>query len=265
MIDIIQQRLKSDLSLNKLYNSYLIQTEDYDIAHTSLNDFIKTDLLNIPSTENSHPDFIVIKKESITVKGISVDQIRYLQKFLYKTSVISGKKIALIIGADQMNLNAANSCLKILEDTPLNSYLFLVTKNAASILPTIRSRCSKINLINHKGELPIDEKYLYPLLKSFPLKDKLAFIREFSSKDRDLWSNFVAAVEMLLCRQIKKAINCKIELSEIENNILLQFQSNSPEYLLYKFEKVKKLAHDTINFDLELQASSLLMIDNFKC
>ena len=40
-----------------------------------------------------------------------------------------------------MNINTVNSCLKLLEDTSKDTYIFLITTNIAAILPTIRSRC----------------------------------------------------------------------------------------------------------------------------
>jgi DNA polymerase-3 subunit delta' len=259
---MITDRLKRDLSLDRLYNSYLIQTDNYDAALKSLKNFALNDLLG--SASNTHPDFVAVEKESGNVKGISVDQIRVLQKFLYKTSVLSGKKVAVIVGAEQMNLNASNSCLKILEDTPANSHLFLLTKNSASILPTIRSRCTKINVAGSNKELSIDEKYLRPLLKTTAFSERLAFIKEFAAKDRDLWVSFSTSAEGLLCRLTKRAAGCNVELAELEEKIFSQFKSRAPEYILYKFEKVRALIDDTINFDLELQASCALLIDNFR-
>lgn len=259
---MITDRLKMDLSLNRLYNSYLIQTDNYESVFKSLKNFVLKELVN--STSDTHPDFVVVEKEDKNVKGIAVDQIRTLQKFLYKTSVISGKKVAVIIGAEQMNLNASNSCLKILEDTPANSHLFLLTKNSAGILPTIRSRCSKINIAASSREPIIDEKYLLTLLKSTPLNERLAFIKEFAAKDRDLWADFSTTTENLLCRLTKQTAGCNIELSELEKKLLSQFSSKAPEYILYKFEKVRALIDDTVNFDLDLQASCALLIDNFR-
>jgi DNA polymerase-3 subunit delta' len=259
---MINQRLKRDLSLNRLYNSYLIRVDNYNTGLEELKSFVLRELLG--ETADTHPDFVVVEKESGNVKGISVDRIRILQKFLYKTSVISGKKVAVIVGAEQMNLNASNSCLKILEDTPANSYLFLLTKNSASILPTIRSRCAKINVTGNNKEPIADEKYLRALLKSTPFSERLAFIKEFATKDRDLWVDFSSSTESLLCRLTKQAAGCNVELAELEKKLLSQFSSRAPEYILYKFEKVRALIDDTINFDLDLQASCALLIDNFR-
>ena len=48
-----------------------------------------------------------------------------------------------------MNINASNALLKILEEPKLNTYFFLISHQPSSLLPTIKSRCLKINLPNH--------------------------------------------------------------------------------------------------------------------
>ena len=48
-----------------------------------------------------------------------------------------------------MNIFASNALLKILEEPKLNTYFFLISHQPSSLLPTIKSRCLKINLPNH--------------------------------------------------------------------------------------------------------------------
>jgi DNA polymerase-3 subunit delta' len=188
-----------------------------------------------------------------------------MQKFLYKTSVITGKKVAVIYAADQMNINAANSCLKILEDTPPNTYIFLITNNAASVIPTIRSRCVKINY--HYIASPdqeIDARFLKPLNKKTDIIEKLEFIGEFAYKDRDLWREFSVSMEELMAKFCKKIAGLDIDLTESELAIFDQFKSKSQHYLQIKYDKIKKIIDDTNLFDLDLRSSSLLLIDKFK-
>jgi DNA polymerase-3 subunit delta' len=127
---MIKEYLESRFKGGKLYNSWLIQADDTKKALEDLQEFVSQTLLSGELELASNPDFkIVTRQTSATVntKNISVEQIRNLQEFLNKTSAISGIKIAIIYQADLMNLNSANSCLKILEDTPRNSYIFLIT------------------------------------------------------------------------------------------------------------------------------------------
>lgn len=260
---MIKQHLENHYNIGRLNNCYLINTDSIDEGLLQLNDFISSSLLN--GRVENHPDYIYVQKSDNKTKNISVDQIRSMQKFLYKTSVITGKKVAVIYAADQMNINAANSCLKILEDTPDNTYIFLITNSAASIIPTIRSRCAKINY--HFNLLPdkeTDVKFLKPLSKKVSITDKLQFIAEFGYKDRDLWMQFSVSMEELMAKFCKKIAGLSIDLSELELSILAQFKSNSPYYLQMKYDQIRKMNDDTNLFDLDLRSSCLLLIDKFR-
>jgi DNA polymerase-3 subunit delta' len=72
---------------------------------------------------------------------IKVEQIRELSRFLDHTSQRGGYKIAIVNPAEAMNLNAANSLLKTLEEPPPSSFLLLITANPSQLPATIRSRC----------------------------------------------------------------------------------------------------------------------------
>ena len=104
---------------------------------------------------NSHPNIRYIKKEidekTKKMKNfITIDQIRKLNQFSLETSIIDNMpKFILIDSADDMNLNASNAFLKILEEPKINTYFFLISHQPSSLLSTIKSRCLKINLLNH--------------------------------------------------------------------------------------------------------------------
>ena len=104
---------------------------------------------------NSHPNIIIVEKEidEKTKKHknfIIIDQIRKINQFCSETSIIEDiPKFILIDCADDMNINASNALLKILEEPKLNTYFFLISHQPSSLLPTIKSRCLKINLPNH--------------------------------------------------------------------------------------------------------------------
>jgi DNA polymerase-3 subunit delta' len=77
---------------------------------------------------------------------ITVDDTREIEKFLHLTSAEGGWRVVVIDGADEMNPNAANAVLKILEEPPRRSLLLLVAQSTGRLLPTIRSRCRKMAL-----------------------------------------------------------------------------------------------------------------------
>lgn len=74
-------------------------------------------------------------------RDITVDEIRKLNGFFNLSATDGGHRVVIIDAADEMNPNAANALLKILEEPPANSTLLLISHRPMRLLPTIRSRC----------------------------------------------------------------------------------------------------------------------------
>lgn len=269
---MIKEYLYRDLNLNKLYNSYLISVDKIDTAMYEVLQFISNNFYHQQSAL-SHPDFMLVRKIEGNIKNISVEQIRNLQNFLNKTSVISGYKIAIIYAADQMNINAANSCLKLLEETPKKTHIFLITTNPHTILPTIRSRCAKIR-VNEAGNIDgcfniqnnqIDSYYIKPLLKMTKIDEHLIYLKYFLSKDTDAWIDFTNNIQNLIIRIYKKITTKNILLSPIETQFLDQLIPISALDINNKYNELVNLTKNTINFNLDVRASYILLIKNFNC
>lgn len=78
--------------------------------------------------------------------AITVDEVRRAGHFFSQTSGTGNWRIVIIDPADDLNRNAANAILKILEEPPRRA-LFLVLSHApGKLLPTIRSRCQPLKL-----------------------------------------------------------------------------------------------------------------------
>lgn len=262
---MIKEYLSYRYKCGKLYNSWLISADKTASALKEVQEFISQALFEGDSVEN-HPDHKIIEKLETTSKSISIEQLREMQEFLSKTPIKARYKVAIIYHADLMTLNAANSCLKILEDTPSNSYIFLITSKALAILPTIRSRCAKVSFYL---ATPFEEsrdyiRFITPLLASnCQAQERLEILNQLASKDREIWNSFVDSILMLLTKIIKKYCGINSSFNELEDRIVKQLHSTEIEYLLKKFENIRKLADNTIDYDLELRASYLLLIDQF--
>ncbi len=98
----------------------------------------------------SHGDLLVIERsenERGTKRAnIVVEDVRRTQNFFHMTAGEGGWRIVIVDSADEMNVNAANALLKVLEEPPPRALLLLVSHNPGQLLPTIRSRCQKIRL-----------------------------------------------------------------------------------------------------------------------
>jgi DNA polymerase III subunit delta' len=77
---------------------------------------------------------------------IIVENTREIAAFLRLTPAEGGWRVVIVDGADEMNRNAANALLKILEEPPRRALLLLVAHSPGRLLPTIRSRCRRFPL-----------------------------------------------------------------------------------------------------------------------
>lgn len=98
----------------------------------------------------SHPDMrwlerLPKEKGEGLARNISVDQVRDLGEFLTLTPALSPWRIAVIDTVDELEAAAANALLKILEEPPANTIFFLVSHAPGRLLPTIRSRCRRLD------------------------------------------------------------------------------------------------------------------------
>ena len=87
-----------------------------------------------------HPDYMEIMPEE-EGKAIKVDQIRGLIQVLSLSPHFGAYRVVLVSPADSMNVAAANSLLKTLEEPQANTLLILVSAQTSSLPATIRSRC----------------------------------------------------------------------------------------------------------------------------
>ncbi len=128
----------------------------------------ETDSVAIQVKAASHPGLLVLKRGLHPETGklmtvLPVDEIRRLANFFGLTSGAGGWRVAIVDPADDMNDNAANALLKLLEEPPPRAMLLLISHAAGRLLPTIRSRCQRLNLRPlDQGELEIELRKFLP-------------------------------------------------------------------------------------------------------
>ncbi len=102
----------------------------------------------------AHPDFLRVSLQEKTTKegetrmatAIEVEQAREAVDFVRLSTYRAGYRVVLVDPADSLNLAAANALLKVLEEPPLNTVFVLVSDQPRRLLPTIRSRCTRIDI-----------------------------------------------------------------------------------------------------------------------
>jgi DNA polymerase-3 subunit delta' len=90
----------------------------------------------------THPDVILVAPEE---RLIRIEEIRMIDEALSYRPFEGRKKVVIVDEAETMNVPASNAFLKTLEEPPEASVIILVSSRPDFLLPTIRSRCSRIN------------------------------------------------------------------------------------------------------------------------
>ncbi len=98
----------------------------------------------------SHGGLLTLER-TLNEKGvmrtvIAVDQTRETISFFGSTAAVEGWRVCIVDTVDELNPNAANALLKVLEEPPQQSLFLLISHAPARVLPTILSRCRKLML-----------------------------------------------------------------------------------------------------------------------
>ncbi|MEK7143011.1 MAG: hypothetical protein AAB785_02255 [Patescibacteria group bacterium] len=213
--------LSSQLKINKLSHAYLC------IGELSI-EF----LLNLFKISKS--DLFLIDQSPI-----KIGFVRQLSSWIILTPHSSKYKLAIILNAENLTLEASNALLKVLEEPPKNSIIVLQAKKKMRILPTIISRCQIIKNFNFQeitSSSPCGyvtyEKIARENLKSrFELAGRLA-IADSLPQILDLWEqelrvkllkgdNNLAILESI--RKARSLLSTNISVKLLLENLLIKF------------------------------------------
>ena len=104
----------------------------------------------------THPDIHWLYPE-MKSRIISVESVHSkLIDPMTQTSFSGGWKVGVMMGADRLNTAGANAFLKMLEEPPKNTLFLLLTDSPEQLLPTIVSRCQRIDLPDAREHLLSD-------------------------------------------------------------------------------------------------------------
>jgi DNA polymerase-3 subunit delta' len=144
-LEELRQRFAASLEQGRLGHSYLL-TGDRAESLEQLALSLAAQVLDAAPRE--HPDFHSVRPESKS-RSITVAQVRELERELYLRPYTAPLKVAVIFDAERMCLggaSAANAFLKTLEEPPAHTLILLTSGRPAMLLPTIISRCLRLDL-----------------------------------------------------------------------------------------------------------------------
>lgn len=132
-----------------------------------------------------HPDVTLVraqgKKEQITI-----DQVREIVEAVPGRPFEGASRVWILEGvqAGRFGREAANAFLKTLEEPPRHVHFLLLTENPEAVLPTIRSRCQRLNLpgagvlADRLGDLEVPVELASAAAGGAPVSEQLAAVRK---------------------------------------------------------------------------------------
>jgi DNA polymerase-3 subunit delta' len=141
----LRQRFAAGIEQGRMGHSYLLTG---DRAESLENLALGLAGQVLAAAPQEHPDFHSVRPESKS-RHITVEQIRELERELYLRPFMAPLKVAVIFDAERMCLgsaSAANAFLKTLEEPPAHTLILLTSGRPAMLLPTIISRCLRLDL-----------------------------------------------------------------------------------------------------------------------
>ncbi|GAB2675999.1 DNA polymerase III subunit delta' [Aliiglaciecola sp. 3_MG-2023] len=175
----------------------------------------------------SHPDLHQVASE----KQLGVDLIRDAIQKLSSKAHLSGNKVLIIEQAESMTESAANALLKTLEEPTENTFIFLVSAFPERLLPTIISRCEKVNLYApsftlckqwlESQNIPGVNEDIIRIYGQCPLKIK----EQLATKDGISFTDFANSIVQLRQAQVSSLTLAETWQKEAEQVVLwLQYE-----------------------------------------
>ncbi|GEN84963.1 DNA polymerase III subunit delta' [Sporosarcina luteola] len=157
------ERLEATYRNNRLGHAYLFDGETGTGKEAAATHFAKLLLCEQPVNavpcetchncrrveSRTHPNITMIEPDGQDIKK---EQMSSLIMRMTKKGYEPGRKIYIISRAERMNIAAANTLLKFLEEPEGEVTAILLTSSYQSILPTIQSRCQRITFLPPRRE-----------------------------------------------------------------------------------------------------------------
>lgn len=153
---------------NKMGHAFLIETNDFDLCFLDALKFVKK--INCPYSykdiceEKCNICYQIDNESLISLmviepigQTITKEQVSTIIKRFIKDSLSTKFNVYIIKNIEKLNLSAANTILKFLEEPSGNVVGIFLTSNKQNVLPTIKSRC-QLGVINYDKMVKLTEE-----------------------------------------------------------------------------------------------------------
>ena len=226
---------KFTLSFHLINYIFSLNSENkYDYENQTINKenfFYKAILSNI--CEN----FLYISNERI--KRTSIEDIRSIKKKFNTSSLNNMPRFTILDDVELLNVNAANSLLKLIEEPSEQNYFFLINSKKKNVIETIKSRALETKIFLKKEK---QNEVFQKLVKHYNIESH--FSHEFI--------NFTTPGKLIRYSESLKTLPIDFNTSLYDSTLIL----------LENFKKTKNdIFLDCINFFLEIKFSKKLNLE----
>ena len=190
---------------------------------------------------NNFPELKIIEPEGLWIKK---DQLLNLQEEFRMKPLEGDKKVYIVNSVDKLNVQAANSILKFLEEPEPNIIALMTTSDIRSILPTIISRCQLISL---KGEGDTINKNFDSISNKALVKVGQLYYKNVSDLEKFLTDAKNVAKLDAIVLFIKKYETLKFDVLLETKKLWADYFAEKEDYI-WAFEMLTLFYKDVLNF-----------------
>jgi DNA polymerase III gamma/tau subunit len=211
--------------MKKLHHANIIAgKEDY-------RDFIFSVLENdLNFRVKANPDFLLLESESF-----GIDDARNLKRWVSGKPLIGEIKVSLVI-TKSITHEAQNALLKVLEEPPAGTYLFINIESLGGLLPTFISRVMILSPSENEKiaeqTTSIGSKFM-----NSDINKKLSIINSLSkNKDKTPMKELIKSLEEISYRNYAEEMESTVNAKDMKNiltaKIFASSRGSSPKMLL---------------------------------
>lgn len=252
--------LENYYNSDKFAQSWLISCASSEHSLKELESFLQQYLLsdaNLPLENN--PDYYLLNPENSTgaKEGFSIDDIRFISKFLSTSPGNSLSKVAVIYDAHLLNTKSQNAILKLIEEPQKNRYIFLLCNSLYSFLPTILSRCQKINILSNQADIKHNSE-IENIFTDSSFEKQMQLVNKLGKEDgRELWEDLTCYV----LDRLHLAYSYKLGLEVSNDPVASIFAQADSSLLSSKYQALQKIITLSKNKDLDRRQSAVMILD----
>ena len=159
----------------------------------------------IKAQGKGHPDIFVTDGIKGKSKNFTVDAIREIRDDAFVVPNESDKKIYILKNGHNMNEQAQNAILKILEEPPSYVYFIIVTESKSTMLETVLSRVQVFSLLSNEDDFTEKEaQAVNGMVKALISVNELALMEQTAIFQKN--NQFAKAVLVLLTEVFRDAL-----------------------------------------------------------